>query len=142
MHRHQQDTMPDQSGTHRPHTHHAALSRHDAAEAPTEQMTRAGSGIMLKVGRWRWSIPAATVLSAGLMAAGGAWSVVANERAAIRAADERLAERIEAQADQIRACKAQLATTEVVLAEIRASCARIDARVAEVQVTLMRQGAR
>jgi len=67
------------------------------------------------------------------MALLAAWGYVKTERDDLRASDS-------AAFAQIAECKAQLATNQVVLNEIRTQLARIDARVAEIQVTLMRGG--
>lgn len=122
-----------------PHSQHQALRRRSqqAETEPYQRQERAPS-VTLVVGRHRWVVPTASIVGAILAGMSAAWGVVQSERSAIRQADADLSARIDAQADQVRACKAQLATTEVVLTEIRTQLARIDARVAEVQVTLMR----
>lgn len=122
-----------------PHSQHQALRRR-AAEATTEPIPRRDRepSVKLSAGGFQWKVPLVTILGACIAAGGGAWQVVSSDRASFRQADADLAARIEVQAEQVRACKAQLATNEVMLSDIRAQLARIDARVAEVQVTLMR----
>lgn len=87
--------------------------------------------VLLKMGQHKLTIPVATIILAVLGALGTAYRVVANEREEAWAAIAALK-----QQDQALAQKQEL--EQVVLAEIRTQLARIDARVAEVQVTLMR----
>ena len=101
----------------------------DPAEAKTD---RVASGVMIRFGRHALTLPVATVLAAMLAALGGAWSVVASDRAKGIARIEALEERVDIQ-------NIKLEITYSVLVDIRAQIARVDARVAEVQVTLMRR---
>jgi Tfp pilus assembly protein PilO len=88
-------------------------------------------GLLVKLGNHRLTVPVATIMLGVLTALGTAYQVVANDRSAILA-------RIEAQERMTVDLSRKLELEQVVLSEIRTQLARIDARVAEVQVTLMR----
>jgi hypothetical protein len=105
------------------------------SDIETETITRRGKdqGILVKIGNHKLTVPAATVIVAILGALGTAYRVVAAERA------EALG-RIECLERTTTTLGSKLELEQVVLAEIRTQLARIDARVAEVQVTLMRAG--
>jgi hypothetical protein len=101
---------------------------------------RKPGGIIVSIGRSRWTVPTVTILGAALTALGTAYKVAASERAAVwdaievgRASDAE-GRRRDAELSQ------RLEIEQVMLAEIKTQLARIDARVAEVQVTLMRGG--
>lgn len=103
-------------------------------DIPTEALVKNG-GVMVRIGSHRLAIPAATIILAVMTALGTAYQVVKSDRAeiinrinALERCDENLSRKLELE--------------QVVLAEIRTQLARIDARVAEVQVTLMRGGGR
>jgi hypothetical protein len=103
------------------------------SEIETEALARKTNGILVKIGGHKLAIPLATVIVGTLTALGTAYRVVAADRAEIL---ERVALLERTDADLAR----KLELEQVVLAEIRTQLARIDARVAEVQVTLMRGG--
>ena len=90
-------------------------------------------GVMVKVGSHRLTIPLITIAMAILGAAGTTWRIIAADRDAVLC---RVAA-LERSSDDF---SRKLELEQVVLAEIRTQLARIDARVAEVQVTLMRSG--
>jgi hypothetical protein len=104
------------------------------AEAATER-TQRPSGILVRVGRHKWMVPTATVLSSIGLALLASYQYLRSERDALAAEDARLA------AELVKV-QSSLALEQVVLAQINAQLARIDARVAEIQVTLMRDGRR
>lgn len=97
------------------------------------ETTRKDGGILVKIGGHKLTLPVTTVLAAVLGALGTAYRVVDAERTATLA-----------RIDALERCSVDLSRKleleQVVLAEIRTQLARIDARVAEVQVTLMRSG--
>lgn len=102
-----------------------------SSEASTEAIVK--GGVIVKVGRSKWAVPTASIIGAILAALGTAYQVVSSERekvwatiAALQAQDQSISQKLELE--------------QVVLAEIRTQLSRIDARVAEVQVTLMRGG--
>ena len=92
-----------------------------------------GSNVLVKIGGHKLTVPVATVLAAILGALGTAYRVVANDRDAIIA-------RLDANEKRTNELAQKQELEQVVLAEIRTQLARIDARVAEVQLTLMRGG--
>jgi hypothetical protein len=111
------------------------------------------TGVIVKIGRSKWTVPTATIVSALLIAAGTAWKIVDNERQAIHAAiaanraaaearDEACLAKISEARSQAEQIGQKLGQQEVLLTEIRAGLSRLDARVAEVQVTLMRSPSR
>lgn len=103
-------------------------------DVETETITKGGN-VLVKIGSHKMTMPAATVIAAVLAALGTAYQVVKNDRADVL-------DRIAAleKADQAQCQKQEM--QQLVLVEIRTQLARIDARVAEVQVTLMRGGGR
>lgn len=105
---------------------------HPEQQKTTEVLTKEG-GVRIKIGDSKWTIPTTTVLTSVGMALLASWGYLRSERDELRAVDA-------AVSAQIAECKGQLATNQVVLNEIRTQLARIDARVAEIQVTLMRGG--
>jgi hypothetical protein len=104
------------------------------SDIETEQIRRKKSdGVLVKIGNHKLTVPVATIIGGALTALATAYQVVKNDRAEILA---RLDTQERCAADLSR----RLEVEQVVLAEIRTQLARIDARVAEVQVTLMRGG--
>ncbi len=101
-----------------------------ASEATTEALDR--RHVAVRVGSHRFTLPIATIAVAILGALGTAYRVVSADRADVLHRIETL-ERADAEL-----CK-RLEIEQLTLAEIRTQLARIDARVAEVQVTLMRR---
>ena len=100
------------------------------------------SGMLFRIGRHRLIVPAATVISCALLALGTAYQVAKNDRAEIIdriVALERSDTTLE-KADVAQCQRQEL--QQVVLIEIRTQLAMLNARVAEVQVTLMRRGNR
>lgn len=99
--------------------------------AAVRPLPRPAGGVVIKAFGHRFAIPTLTILGACLSAGIGAYQVVsayASEYASrIRMAEERIAE-----LEQARKID------QAVLYQIQTSLARIDARVAEIQVTLMR----
>jgi hypothetical protein len=89
-------------------------------------------GVVIKAWGHRFAIPTLTILGACLSAGVGAYQVVTtyadSYRERIRVVEERIAE-----LEQARKID------QAVLVQIQTSLARIDARVAEIQVTLMRR---
>lgn len=104
-----------------------------ADEIHTEQIRRKAQGIAVQIGNNRWTVPTLTVIAAVLGALGTAYRVVEGERAQVWEAINRVEK-------QQQATDAKLAIEAVTLTNIQVQLARIDARVAEVQVTLMRGG--
>jgi hypothetical protein len=106
----------------------------DPADAPTEQISRQASapGIHVRVGRSKWSLPVGTVISAGLVAAAATWGVVKSER------DELWASLARAQAE-LRDQRSGLEAERQRGSYVQTQLARIDARLAEIQVILMQQ---
>lgn len=105
------------------------MSRNER-EIETETLTKSGN-VLVKIGSHKLTVPVATIILGALTALGTAYRVVAADREAIVA-------RIDAQERTALDLSRKLEVEQVVLAEIRTQLARIDARVAEVQVTLMR----
>jgi hypothetical protein len=104
------------------------------SDIETEQIPRKRtSGILVRIGNHKLTVPAATIISGALIALGTAYQVVKNDRAEILS-------RLDAQERCAADLSRKLELEQVVLSEIRTQLARIDARVAEVQVTLMRAG--
>lgn len=99
-------------------------------EPSTEAIARKG-GVLIRLGSNRWTVPLGTILTGALVALGTAYQVVKNDRDAIH-------DRIAALEKAHQATENKLAVEAVTLANIQTQLARIDARVAEVQVTLMR----
>ena len=98
------------------------------------------SGLLVRIGHHRLIVPAATVISCALLALGTAYQVVSGDRAEIIdriVALERSDLALE-KADVEQRQRQEL--QQVVLFEIRTQLAMLNARVAEVQVTLMRRG--
>jgi len=93
----------------------------------------AKGGVLVKIGNNRLTVPTATILTGALVALGTAYEVVKRDRADIIARIDALEK-----ADAVQRQKLEM--QQLVLVEIRTQLARIDARVAEVQVTLMRGG--
>ena len=91
-------------------------------------------GVFLQVAGHRLTLPVGTIVLAILGSLGTAYRVVAADRDAVIARLDALEKADVAQ------CQRQ-EMQQIVLVDIRTKLARIDARVAEVQVTLMR-GAR
>lgn len=89
-------------------------------------------GVVVKAFGHRFAIPTVTILGACLSASVAAYQVVTSYadtyRDRIRVAEEKIAE-----LEQARK------VDQAVLVQIQTSLARIDARVAEIQVTLMRR---
>lgn len=100
----------------------------------TEQIPRKRSegGLLVKIGNHKLTVPVTTIIGGALVALGTAYRVVAADRADIIA-------RLDAQERCAADLSRKLELEQVVLTEIRTQLARIDARVAEVQVTLMRR---
>lgn len=96
----------------------------------TETISKGGN-VLVKIGSHKLTVPVATIILGALTALGTAYRVVSADREAIIA-------RIEAQERCTMDMSRKLEVEQIVLAEIRTQLARIDARVAEVQVTLMR----
>ena len=91
------------------------------------------TGVLVRFGNHKLTVPAATVIAAILGAIGAAYRVVASDRAEI----------LEHQAKQdarVYDLERKMENEQATLMAIRADLARVDARVAEVQVTLMRRG--
>ena len=105
----------------------------DQRDIATEAIRKPG-GIFLQVAGHRLTLPLGTIVLAILGSLGTAYRVVAADRDAVMARLESLEK-----ADVAQCQKQEL--QQIVLVDIRTQLARIDARVAEVQVTLMR-GAR
>jgi hypothetical protein len=100
----------------------------------TEQIQRKRSetGLLVKLGNHKLTVPVTSIIGGALVALGTAYQVVKNDRAEILA-------RLDAQERCAADLSRKLELEQVVLSEIRTQLARIDARVAEVQVTLMRR---
>lgn len=110
---------------------HAA---YDPSQEPTEAHSR---GVLVKIGSHRLTIPLATIgtsIGAALLAA---WGWIRSERADLIAADTANAQAVATVAKQLAEVSAKQQTSDVILADIRNQLARIDARVAEIQVVLM-----
>lgn len=106
------------------------------SEIETETMPRrvkSAGGLFVKLGNHKLTVPLTTIIVGALTALGTACQVVKTDRAEILA-------RIDNQERTAADLGRRLEVEQVVLAEIRTQLARIDARVAEVQVTLMRGG--
>ena len=96
---------------------------------------RKHKGAFVQIAGHRLTLPIGTILLAILGSLGTAYRVVAADRDAVLARLDTLEK-----ADAAQCQKQEL--QQLVLVEIRTQLARIDARVAEVQVTLMRGGGR
>ena len=107
----------------------------DSSEAKTDRMAKGIDSVLLKIGNHKLTVPVTTLALGILTALGTAYTVVKNDRADILGRIDSLEK-----ADTAQSQKQEL--QQIVLVEIRTQLARIDARVAEVQVTLMRGGAR
>jgi Tfp pilus assembly protein PilO len=107
----------------------------DESNIETEAITRGrkNNDLLVKIGNHKLTIPVATIVLAVLTALGTTYRVLAADRDAVLARIELLEK-----ADAAQSQKQEL--QQIVLVEIRTQLARIDARVAEVQVTLMRGG--
>jgi Tfp pilus assembly protein PilO len=108
------------------------------SEIETENIPRKRSsepGLLVKIGNHKLTVPVTTIIVGALTALGTAYRVVAADRAEVISRIDTLEK-----ADQAQCQKQEL--QQLVLVEIRTQLARIDARVAEVQVTLMRSGGR
>lgn len=120
-------TAPDTGSTPEPND----WERSTDSMAAVRPMPRPAGGVVIKAFGHRFVIPTLTILGACLSAGIGAYQVVtayAQEyRDRIRIAEEKIAE-----LEQSRK------VDQAVLYQIQTSLARIDARVAEIQVTLMR----
>lgn len=99
-------------------------------DVSTEHMSK-DDGVLIKMGKSRWTIPTATVLAACLGAVVTAYKVADSERTRVWDAIDRLDK-------GQQTTEGKLAVEAVTLTNIQVQLARIDARVAEVQVTLMR----
>lgn len=103
-----------------------------AAVQPVAPSSKPGGGVVVKAFGHRLAIPTATVITAIM----GAMAIT------YEAADRHL-EAYKARIDALEAKTAKLESAHALnaqaLAQIQTSLARIDARVAEVQVTLMRR---
>ena len=113
-----------------------------AADAETDRHAKPADGVQIRAGGRKWQIPTATIVSAIGGAALVAWGMIQSERSDLRSADRANAEAITIASAQIADCKAQLATEQALLAEIRSQLVQLNTRVAEIQVTLMRGGPR
>jgi hypothetical protein len=115
-----------------------------AETEPLERKPREESGdpIAFRNGKVRMSIPLTTVLSALTLAACTAWGVteriISNRTAEANAEMESVRKRLETNERDLNACKQELAVSGAVLAQINANLVELKTRVAEVQVTLMR----
>ena len=98
------------------------------------------SGLLVRIGHHRLTVPAATIISCALLALGTAYQVVKNDRAEIldRIVALERSDLVLEKADVEQRQRQEL--QQVVLVEIRTQLAMLNARVAEVQVTLMRRG--
>lgn len=103
------------------------------AERTTEIIERHSKedGVLIKMGKSRWTVPTATILTACLCAVGTVWKIADAERTRVWEAIDRLDK-------SQQSTDSKLAVEAVTLTNIQVQLARIDARVAEVQVTLMR----
>jgi hypothetical protein len=101
---------------------------------------KAPAGVMIRIGQSRWTVPTVTIIMSCLSALGIAYRIVDGERKAIWQAIEQAQKRDEELQQRDRELNQRMEIEQVVLADIRTQLARIDARVAEVQVTLMRGG--
>ena len=94
---------------------------------------RKPKGAFVQIAGHRLTLPVGTIVLAILGSLGTAYRVVAADRDAVLSRLDALEK-----ADAAQCQKQEM--QQLVLVEIRAQLARIDARVAEVQVTLMRAG--
>ena len=99
---------------------------------PTEWQAK-GSGLEIRVGKYRWHVALASLGGILCAACGVAYEVTARS---LESYNSRLSEAEKASVRHEQA----LALDHALLLEIRAQLARIDARQAEIQVTLMRHG--
>jgi Tfp pilus assembly protein PilO len=111
------------------------MSERDIETEQIKRPAKSEPGILVKIGNHKLTVPVATVISGALVALGTAYQVVKNDRAEVLGRLDALE-----RADTAQCQKQEL--QQLVLVEIRTQLARIDARVAEVQVTLMRGGGR
>jgi hypothetical protein len=105
--------------------------QHDIETDAIPRRRKSDNGILVKIGSHKLTVPVATVIIGTLTALGTAYRVVEADRAEILS-------RISMQERLTSELANKLEMEQIVLAEIRTQLARIDARVAEVQVTLMR----
>ena len=122
--------------------------RHDTAMHTAKAAT---AGLVVRLGAHRWAIPTAglmTLLGSLIM---GVWSIASARVEAYEAKVQEIeqtlveADRVSRQQSaeydlRFQRLSAANQTNEAMLFEIRSQLQRIDARVAEVQVTLMRRG--
>jgi hypothetical protein len=107
------------------------MDEHDIETEAIPRRRKTDNGILVKIGNHKLTVPIATVIAGTLTALGTAYRVVAADRDSILS-------RLDAQEKTSIELRQKLEMEQLVLAEIRTQLARIDARVAEVQVTLMR----
>jgi uncharacterized coiled-coil protein SlyX len=107
------------------------MDEHDIENEAIPRRRKSDNGVLVKIGNHRLTVPVATIVLGTLTALGTAYRVVEADRADILA-------RISVQERLTSELSNKLEMEQIVLAEIRTQLARIDARVAEVQVTLMR----
>ena len=100
------------------------------------------AGIIVRVGKSKWAVPTASVIAAAMAGLGAAWGYVRSERDDLRAADRALACKIEAMEAQSAQAQIVLAQIQTSLVDLKSGQQRLDARVAEVQVTLMQAARR
>lgn len=123
--------MHDTGSTPEPNDWERSSDTMAAIQGIPAKSPRPAGGVVIKAFGHRFAIPTLTIMGACLSAGIGAYKVVesyASEYATrIRMAEDRIAE-----LEQARK------VDQAVLYQIQTSLARIDARVAEIQVTLMR----
>lgn len=100
------------------------------------------AGVIVRIGNSKWTVPTASVIAAALAGLGAAWGYVRSERDDLRAADHALACKIEAVEAQSAQAQIVLAQIQTSLVDLKSGQQRLDARVAEVQVTLMQAARR
>lgn len=101
---------------------------------PTSSAQRTtAAGLVLRVGGHKWTVPLATIATACLGAATMAWNVAGNFA-------EGYARRLEALEKVSAEHARQIELDHAGQVEIRSTLTRIEARIAEVQVILMRHG--
>jgi hypothetical protein len=103
----------------------------DQRDIATEKISR--DSVQVKVGKFRWSVPLASVCVSILAALGTAYEVVRRDRAAVLA-------RIEAVECLAARLNHQREIADVRGAEVQASLARIETQLAELRSELLRRG--
>lgn len=104
----------------------------DAVQGTPEKKAKPAGGVVIKAFGHRFAIPTLTILGACLSAGIAAYQVV-------RSYAEDYAHRIDLAEARIVELEQARKIDQAVLYQIQTSLARIDARVAEIQVTLMRR---